>query len=533
MATTLIRNGLLYDGLGGAPLSGDVLIENDKIVAVGEIKNAQADTVIDAAGRIVCPGFVDMHRHCDVKPLVGNTFGIVELAQGITTTVSGNCGISFAPANPEKAAEMYSFNEPVLGPVGNLSLYTYRDYMDALDKAHLPLNFASMIGTGSAKIAVKGFSDTPYTPQELKATHDLIEDALQAGAVGASVGIMYLPECYSTTDEFAQILEPVGRYGAVVTAHIRGEGDSMVDSVAEMIEIGKKAKCAVEISHFKSCGMKNWQKEIHRAIALIDAARASGQDVTCDFYPYEGGSTSLTTMLPPVFVAGDMHKALAKLGTPQGVEEFRQTSSVLYSDWDNFAITLGWERILISGVNRPENRKFLSKSVTAAAQEFGFADDAACAAYLMHSEDGKVAIINMSMCQEDIDTVAKLPYANVISDAIYADTDTPHPRMFGAFPKVLREYVAERGVYTMQEAICRMTSMPAARMKLQGRGTLQVGSYADINVFDPAEFRDNATFANPAQLATGLAYCFVNGQLAVENGVLLRRNCGKNLRAQR
>ncbi len=533
MASLWIKNGLICDGLGGEPFYGDLLCIDDKIEAVGKVELTAADQTIDAGGKVVCPGFVDIHRHCDVKPLLGGKFGETELLQGITTTVVGNCGISYTPVNPEEAGEMYNFNEPVLGPIENLQIYSYRDYLNALDQAALPVNFASLIGTGSTKIAVKGFSDTPYTPQELQAARGLIEDAMEAGAVGASVGIMYLPECYSTAQEFARLLEPVGRYGRVVSAHIRGEGDSMVDSVAEMIEIGRQANCAVHISHFKSCGVKNWRKEIHRAIALIEEARSRGQDVTCDFYPYEGGSTSLTTMLPPVFVAGDMAKALEKLGTPAGVEEFRKTSSVLYDDWDNFCIMLGWERIFISGVTRPENRKFLGKNVVQAAEEFGFEDAAACAAYLMHSENGKVAIINMSMCQEDIDTVARLPYSNVISDAIYADTDTPHPRMFGAFPKILREYVQERGIYTLQEAIRRMTSVPAARMKLTGRGSLQAGNFADINLFDPAEFRDHATFADPARPATGLALCLVNGKIAVQDSRIIQNNCGVNIRATR
>lgn len=533
MKRLLIQNGLIYDGSGNEPFTADLLLQDGIVGQIGALTDACADQTIDAAGRCVTPGFVDIHRHCDLKPLMPGKFGEAELLQGITTTVVGNCGISYTPANPQRAQELYSFDEPVIGPVDDkLQIYTYRDYLQALDGASLPLNFASMIGTGSVKIAVKGFSDTPYTSDELAQARALIEDAMQAGAAGVSVGVMYLPECYSSSAEFVQILEPVGHHDGLVTAHIRGEGDSMVDSVAEMIDICKKAGCALEISHFKSCGASNWNKEIHRAIALIEQARASGQDVTCDFYPYEGGSTSLTTMLPPVFVAGDMTAALQKLGDPAGIEEFRQSSSAHYDDWDNFALTLGWERILISGVNRPENRKFLSKNICEAAAEFGFADAEACAAHLMHSENGKVAIINMSMCQQDIDTVARLPYSNVISDAIYADTDTPHPRMFGAFPKILREYVRERGIYTMQEAIRRMTSQPAARMKLAGRGRLERGCYADVNIFDPARFRDNATFAQSAQPATGLDYCIINGEIAVQNGCVVKKDCGQNLRVK-
>ncbi|MGM9549852.1 MAG: amidohydrolase family protein [Faecousia sp.] len=519
METILIQNGTLYDGLGNPGRKADMLLSGGKIARIDRHIQTSADRVIDAAGKIVTPGFVDIHRHHDAKPLNDPNFGRVELAQGITTAVAGNCGISMTPrpASDEAAREYYAFEEAVMGPIGLDGPKTYREYLRQVDNTPLPLNTAAMIGTGTVKICVKGFSDKPYTREELDAARALIEDAMAAGAPGVSLGIMYLPECYSSTEEFAYILEPVGRYGRLITTHIRGEGDSMVQSVREVIEIARRVGCALEISHFKSCGMKNWGKDIHTAIADIEAARASGMDVTVDFYPYEGGSTALTTMLPPVFVAGDMTSALKRLGTEEGVEEFRRTSSVLYDDWDNFCITLGWDRIIISGVNRPENEKFLGMRVTEAAEKYGFADAVALAAHLMHTEDGKTAIINMSMSQDDIDTVARLPWSNVISDAIYAKTDTPHPRMFGAFPKVLREYVAERGLYALPEAIKRMTSQPAARMNLAGRGSLVEGNWADVLVFDPAVFRDNATFTSPANLATGLDWCIVNGQIALEH----------------
>lgn len=535
MASTLIKNGLVYDGLGNAPKKADIYIKDDRIERIGETICREADLVVDAAGRAVTPGFIDIHRHCDAKPFNSPDFGDVLLTQGITTTVVGNCGISMTPASadPVRAKEMYEFDEPVLGPIKDNQIRTYHDYMEALDKTGLPVNFGSMIGTGAVKITVKGFADTPFTDKEMAEARALVEDAMKEGAAGVSVGIMYLPECYSTTDEFARLLEPVGRYGGVVTAHIRGEGDSMVDSVKEMIEIGRKSGCAVEISHFKSCGMANWGKDIHRAIGLIEEARAKGQDVTCDFYPYEGGSTALTTMIPPVYVQGNMNRALKRMGTPEGIAEFRKACSVTYDDWDNFAITLGWDRILISGVVRKHNEKYLGMTVTEAARTFGFEDAAACAAWLMHDEDGRTAIINMSMCQEDIDTVARLPYSVVISDSIYADTNTPHPRMYGAFPKIIREYVRERGILTMEQAVMKMTSLPADRMKLEGRGRLAEGCYADVNIFDPARFRDNATFPDPARMAEGLWLCMVNGNVALRDGKPLGGYHGRNLRIKR
>lgn len=545
MSSILIKNGLIYDGLGGTPFYGCVLVKDGMIASIGSeaaVESAMpaghtepVEHVIDAEGMAVTPGFIDIHRHCDAKPFEGSGFGEVLLAQGITTVVVGNCGISLTPASVDdrRAGEMYAFDEPVLGPIAAGTVRDYGDYMEALDQLGLPVNIASMIGTGSVKITVKGFTDTPYSKAEMAEAVQLVEDAMKEGAAGVSVGIMYLPECYSSAEEFGRLLEPVGRCGGVVAAHIRGEGNSLVESVKEIIEIGKLAGCAVEISHFKSCGMVNWKKEIHRAIALIEEAREAGQDVTCDFYPYEGGSTALTTMIPPAYVKGDMNGALKRMGTPEGVEELRQALGVLYDGWDNYAVTLGWDRILISSVVKEHNRKFVGKTVTEAAGQFGFEDAAACAAYLLHDEEGRTAIINMSMCQEDIDTVAKLPYSLVISDSIYAKTDTPHPRMYGAFPKIIREYVRERHVYTMEEAVMKMTSMPARRMNLEGRGSLEVGYHADINIFDPAVFRDHATFSEPARLATGLFWCIVNGKVALRDGLVTGVCCGENIRIER
>lgn len=532
MSSLLIKNGMLYDGLGGEGFPADLFIAGDRIKGIGKI-DAQADEIIDAGGKAVCPGFVDIHRHCDAKFLQNGDFGDTELAQGITTVVAGNCGMSLTPSPKDAAGakEMYDFMEPVLGSGARaLALSSYPGYLDRLDRASLPFNTASMIGTGSVRITVKGFSDTPFVPDELKTAERLVEEALEAGAAGVSTGIMYLPECYGTVGEYVGMLKPAGRMNRVVASHIRGEGDSLVSSVNEILAIGAGAGCPVEISHFKACGIDNWRRSIHEAINLIEKARSEGQDVTCDFYPYEGGSTALTTMLPPTFLAGSLTAALKRLGTQEGVEAFRRASRRSYTDWDNYGVTLGWDRILISSVFRERNRKFLGLTVAEASRRFGFEDAEACAAYLMHDEEGKTAIINFSMCQDDIDAVARLPYSIIISDAIYADTDTPHPRMYGAFPQIIREYVNERGVLSLGKAIRKMTALPAKRMKLKDRGVLAVGAYADVIMFDPERFRDNATFTDPARLSEGLSLSVINGRVVWRDGRREARGAGRNLR---
>lgn len=531
----LIRNGLIFDGKGGLPFKADIRTKDKKIVAIGDKLIPDADDIIiDANNKAVTPGFIDIHRHCDNKPFTDMSFGDAMLAQGITTTVVGNCGISPVPCNMDSQTrkEAYDFDEPVLGmPIPNIS--TYKEYMQALSDIDLPINMAAMIGTGNVKIAVKGFSNKPFSTAEMENARKYIDEALDQGAPGISVGIMYLPECYNTTEDYIGMLADVNKYDGIVTAHIRGEGDSMVDSVKEMIRIGKETGCRVEISHFKSCGMKNWHKGIYSAIAAINEARSQGQEVGVDLYPYDGGSTALTTMLPPAFVKGDMTSALKKLGTKDGVNEFREMASKEYEDWDNFCLTLGWDRILISGVVNEKNRKFIGLNVKEAAEKFGFDDDYALAAYLMHDENGRTAIINMSMCQDDIDEIVRLPYSIFISDSIYAEKSMPHPRMYGAFPKVIREYVNERHLLPLETAISKMTYMPAERMRLAGKGALAVGNDADINVFDPMEFKDHATYAEPTKLSTGLSYCIVNGKIAYHDGKKSLSNYGEAIRVMR
>jgi N-acyl-D-amino-acid deacylase len=532
LSTLLIKNGCVYDGLGHAEIRASVLIRDDMIERIAPNIDAHADIEIDACGKCVTPGFIDIHRHCDIKPFNSDDFGYAMLAQGITTTVVGNCGISMTPFSTDHVAalEMHNYYDPVLGPAYTPDIHTFPQYMDALSLRPLPLNFAALIGAGSVKATVKGFADTPFSKDELQKTRSIFDEALMAGAAGVSVGIMYQPECYNTTRDYIEMLKPLGKYNTVVAAHIRDEADGMVGSVAEMIEIGKAVGCAIEISHFKSCNKNNWNRDIYKAIELIEKARADGLDISVDLYPYDCGSTSLSTLLPDTFVAGSMENALKKLGTPGGIGEYRRLGAEKYHGWDHWEKVLGWDRIIISGVSNAHNKKYQGKSVAQSVKEYGFTDGCELVGYLIHDECGKTALINRTMCESDIEAAAKLPYSIFISDSIYAQTDTPHPRMYGAFPKIIRNYVNERHLFPLETAICKMTGMPAARMKLDRRGVLKEGYFADVNVFEKCKFKDNATFEQPAQLATGLDCCIVNGRLALKDGKPTSGNFGRLIR---
>ena len=281
-----IQNALICDGSGSAPFTGDILVKNGTITGVGNFPDVTARATINANGMIATPGFVDVHRHLDFNVLTNPDFGTLEMAQGITTAVGGNCGLAPYPCNKEIQREIYDFIQPCLGKCSNGVVYDNVDsFLSAVDAVSPCMNVGVLAATGAVKACVKGFSKTPFTGKEMDAAQHLLCEALEQGALGISCGIMYTPECYSSTDEYVQLLSPAAKYGRVLTSHIRGEADSLVASVKEVIDIAKRAGLPLNISHFKSVGKANWQREIFKAIELIEAERAAGNPVTADFYP--------------------------------------------------------------------------------------------------------------------------------------------------------------------------------------------------------------------------------------------------------
>lgn len=548
---TLIKNGLVYDGSGDKPSYRDVLIKDGLIEAVigsaesgkhesGQYESGEhgsgktviaagisADQVIDASGLSVTPGFIDTHRHCDIDALYNPGFGKLEMAQGLTTVIGGNCGLAPIPAPKQYRKDIYDFIEPCLGIAPeDMAIEKFSDYLEELGKRELPLHVGSYIATGTLKAAVKGYGRGPFTSEEMERASAYIREGLLAGAVGLSMGIMYQPECYSSGAEMRNLIRAAAPFGRPLACHIRGEGDNLVSSVKEIIEVAGEAGLPLNISHFKATGVKNWGTEIYKAIELIDEARAAGQDVTVDFYPYCGGSTTLISLLPPSVMEDSVELTLKKLGSKSGKEELRREIYREHPGWDNMVTAIGWERILLSSVTREENRRFAGKNFKDAAAMAGYEEPADFCGDLLAEEQGKVGIIVLSMSQKDVDVVAKLPYSMVISDALYGVSDCPHPRLYGSFPKIIREYVRERGVLTMEEAIKKMTYLPAKRLSLEGRGMIKEGYHADINLFDPAQVKDYAVYENPKQPCSGFRMIMVDGNIAVSDDAMIRRDCG-------
>jgi N-acyl-D-aspartate/D-glutamate deacylase len=509
----LIQGGTVYDGLGSPALQADILIEDERIVSVGAALPAGNAQIVKAHGRIVCPGFVDIHRHADLAMFTAADFGETEKAQGITAMVVGNCGMAPVPSGKRQQEEYYRYIEPVIGtmPRAGLSFDTYQHYSEALSRLKLPFTIGFLAGAGAIKTAVRGFAKGPFSREELAKAAALVQEALEQGAKGLSFGIMYQPECYSSKAELVAMARPVGRAGKIICAHIRGEGDSLVESVQEMIDVASQAGAALNISHFKATGIRNWRSLIFRAIERIEAARAKGQPVTADFYPYDGGSTTLLSLIPPALFEESTDLLCAKLATAAGREELRKHLSQRQPGWDNMVESIGWDRILIASTRLKEHEGYCGKSMRQIAEERSV-EPLDLLADLVAAEGGGVGIIVLSMSCDDIDTVARLAWTALISDSLYGAAAKPHPRLNGAFPKFLRDYVRERGILSMQEAIHKMTRMPAERLGFTERGAIKAGYYADLLVFDPERFTDRADYLHSTAHAEGMDLVIMNGK---------------------
>lgn len=493
---TKIINGTIVDGTGAPGHAGALAFRDDVLIDPAEIAVGEPVREIDAAGMLVTPGFIDIHRHCDLAALYDPAFGELELAQGITTVVAGNCGLSAFPLEKD-ARQWLDYIEPVLGRAPeDMDIRSFEQYMAALDRQPLRLNMGMLVGTGAATTAAKGMENVPFAADTKACAQELIRRAMRAGAFGISTGIMYTPESYSTSQDFADLARAAAEMDGAMTCHIRVEGDGLVEAVDEAIAVAEASGIRLNISHFKATGVNNWRKTIYRAMEHVQAARDRGVDVCVDFYPYTAGSTTLKSLLPN---GSDL--------------------------WDDMSQSLGWERIDISSVTLEKNQRYVGHSIAECMEMAGTSDGWQFIRNLVDEEQGKVAIISNSMCEDDVKAISQLPYSMLISDALYGG-GRPHPRLYGSFPRFFRNFCLRDGLMSVETAIAKMTSMPAARLKIARRGVLKPGYYADVCVFDPNEIRDVATFEDPCQLSTGIAHVFVNGKQAADSGMLLKKQEG-------
>ena len=513
MLDILIQGGTVIDGTGRPPRPADVAIAGDRIEAIDRLPGASAARVIDAAGYVVVPGFIDMHSHADFT-LPGLPTADSKLHQGFTTEVVGNCGASPAPLTPARRQDVIDSTGLAL-PMLAWSWTTFRSYLDALTGERLSINVAPLVGHGTVRLVVMGAGDSRPTPDQRRTMAAEVRRAVDEGAIGFSTGLIYPPGVYADTDEVVELARAAGEGGGFYASHIRGEGVSLLTAIAEAIEVGRRASVSVEISHLKAAGQPNWPK-MARAIEIIEAARAEGLDVTADMYPYPAGSTMLAALLAPWVHAGGREALLARLDDP--ADRARILAEL---DDTGMVRDAGWDGILIAGC--PAQPEYEGRALPHIATGLGLSP-AETVIEILREARGEAEMILFMMSEDNVALGLRQPWVMIGSDGEGRakhgpyGAGKPHPRNYGTCPRFLGHYVRDHGVVPLPEAIRKLTSLPATKLGLRDRGRLEPGAAADVVVFDPATVADTATFAEPHRYPAGIPWVLVNGDPVIARG---------------
>ena len=529
MHDLIIRNCLVVDGSGGEPFHADIAVSDGIFSRIAPHIAEEAEAEYDACGQYATPGFIDVHRHSDAF-VFRPGFGEVQLRQGITTTVNGNCGLSIAPCPPSWRTDILQYLKPIVGslPEG-IEFDSFGDYLSRVARERLPINFGMHVGNGTLRMAARGFADGPLTPTELITVHGYLRDAMDSGAFGVSMGLVYVPESYYDKAGTLAALAPIKGSGIPLVTHIRGEGSLLVESIREVIGLARELEVPLHISHYKCVGASNWGHLLRQATDLIEAEQSRGISITCDVYPWLAGSSLLAQVLPPELLAGGLAETTKRLKDPEQRRLCREILASPRKDFDNQVLLLGWENIMVGSVKTETNRDCEGKRISEIAA-MRDTDPTDAAMDLLAEEDCEVSMINFIACDEDVDTILRLPYSLIVSDSIYPDGGRPHPRQYGTFPKLLAEYVRDRKVLTLPEAVRKFTGATAERFHIAGKGLVREGYDADLAVFDLAAVKNNATYLDPKRLAEGFSQVFVNGKLANDGDSFINTGAGRVIR---
>ncbi|HEY4386961.1 MAG TPA: D-aminoacylase [Ktedonobacteraceae bacterium] len=509
MYDLLIRHARVVDGSGRPAFGADVGIVKNRIVAVGTNLSEDAVQSIDAGGQVLAPGFVDAHTHDDLAVLRWSTLS-PKICQGVTTVVIGNCGFGLAPMVPEYAPAVQEYSAAVLGKDDQPWPWrTMGAFLDTLRATPMGQNVSALLAHGPLRVAAMGFEQRAATEQEMLVQEDLVEEAMQAGAAGMSLGLAYVPGAYTPTSELVRLARIVGRHGGVVASHMRGESSNYIGAINEMLAIAEQAEVAVHLSHLKVTGQKNWGT-INNALDLIADARARGIDVTIDMYPYNAGSTTITQLLPSWVFEGGTQRMLERLQDP--AERPQILRGVAAKEID-------WERIYISAVQLEEHKSLEGINMVQAAEQLHLSPEEALFQLILR-EKGQISVIMFTMDQRDVDQVAQADFTMIGSDGLPILTGRPHPRLYGTFPQFIERYVREQRCMTLEQAIYKLATFPAQRFRLTDRGSIAPDSIADLVIFDPDTIHDRATYSDPQVYPAGISAVIVSGQPVVLAGQL-------------
>ncbi|WP_070001099.1 N-acyl-D-amino-acid deacylase family protein [Cellulosilyticum sp. I15G10I2] len=523
--TLKIYNALIIDGTGKDRFYGELLIKDDRIVQIGAQVDAVYDRAIDAKGHVVAPGFIDTHSHSDLELLLADSFVKPKVMQGITTEILGQDGVAMAPL-PEKYIEAWRKNLAGLDGDSDAINWHYENtkgYIEALQKAGMAVNAAYLVPHGNIRMEAMGLENREATDKEIEKMEELLERELNAGAIGLSTGLIYIPCAYSDQKELAALCKVVASKQGIFVTHQRSEANQIIASMQEILDVGRESGVKVHFSHFKICGKNNWDK-IDEVFGLLDQAKKEGISVSLDQYPYTAGSTMLSVILPAWVHDGGTVRLLERLKENTIREKIKEDIFAATCEWDNFVQFAGLDGIYITSVKTAANQSIIGKNLVELGRIRG-KEPLEAVFDLLIEEDNAVGMIDYYGKEEQIISIMKRPEQNVCTDGLLGGK--PHPRVYGSFPRVLGKYVREEKVMTLEEAIYKMSGKPREVFSLKDRGLLKTGYFADIVIFNQDRIIDQGTYTDPMQFPQGIEYVLINGELVVEQGKHLSKKPGR------
>jgi len=517
----VIRGGTVYDGSGTAPVVADIAVNADTIALIGDLSNAVGKKEIDATGMAVSPGFINMLSWA-VESLIIDGNGESDIRQGVTLEVFGEGG-SMGPINDKMKAEAQDVMRRDPDWKYEIDWTTLGEYLESMERRGVSPNVASFIGATTVRVHELGYANRLPNDEELGRMRELVKVAMEEGALGVGSSLIYAPANYSSTGELVELCKVAGQYGGMYITHMRSEGDNILNAVDETVRIAREAGLPAEIYHLKMAGEKNWGK-LDSVVARITRANESGLKITADMYTYPAGATGLDASMPPWVQEGGLNEWIRRLKDPKvrkkALDEMKKPSD----KWENLLLMAGSpDRVLLLGFTNDSLKQFTGKTLAEVSKLYGKSPEET-AMDLVIADSSRVGTAYFMMNEENIKRQIALPYVSFGSDAgapaaagIFLKSND-HPRAYGNFARLLGKYVRDEKVIPLEEAIRRLTSLPASNLKISKRGSLAAGYFADVVVFDPAAIQDHATFEKPHQYSTGVMHVFVNGTQVLENG---------------
>ncbi len=525
----LLCGGSLLDGTGVPRRLADVGVRGERVVAVGDLRQREAQRREDVSGLFVTPGFVDIHAHSEVTLLV-DPRAASKVHQGITSEISGQCGLSAAPLLGQARDEFCVWAARwELEP----SWRSLAEFLEIIESRGTALNFGTLTGHGNLRNAAMGGAAGSPTPSEQDAMASMLAQSLQEGALGLSSGLFYTPGSYAGSAELAALGRVAAAHGGLYATHIRNEGRRLETALQEAMDVARASGVRVQISHLKLASRDHWG-QTERVLTLLDAAAAEGLDLGWDQYPYTAAATTLDAAVPPQFHVGGKKALLQRLQTPQDRAQIvHAITTDVQGDWENLTTDSGWDNLLLS--YHPTRPDLVGRTLADIAAANG-ADPLETALDLILETEAQALIVDFCMDEHDVATILRHPSTIVVTDAEALAVDgplsvgAPHPRTYGTYPRVLGRYVREQELLTWEEAIHKMTGMPAGRLRLRDRGVVREGAYADLVVFDPDTIADTATYADPHRYPEGIHHVLVNGRFVIRDGAQTEERPGRVLR---